>query len=85
MPQQPEVTCDSSSQLANPPYKILTKDRSSTFPHVFLTCCSLEHQEEESTEERQDPHGWESPPGSQLWGEEKGGRDEREGPCLRVV
>lgn len=84
MPQQPgEVTCDSSSQLANPPYKILTKDESSTSPQTLLTCL-LEHQEE-STEERQDPHGWESSAGSQLWGEEKGGRDEQEGPCLCVV
>lgn len=79
-----EVTSGSLSQLANPPYKILTKDKSSTSPSPppLLTCCCLEHQEEESTEERQDPHGWEVPARSQLWGEEKGGRDEQECPCL---
>lgn len=79
-----EVTSGSLSQLANPPYKILTKDKSSMSPSPppLLTCCCLEHQEEESTEERQDPHGWEVPARSQLWGEEKGGRDEQECPCL---
>lgn len=62
------------------PTKTLTKDK----PPTFLTCHSLQHQEEQSTEDGQDPHAWESPAGSQLWGEEKGGRGEWEGPFLQV-
>lgn len=62
------------------PTKTLTKDK----PPTFLTCYSLQHQEEQSTEDGQDPHAWESPAGPQLWGEEKGGRGEWEGPFLQV-
>lgn len=73
------------TRLENLPYKMLSKDKPSTSPNTFLTCCSLEHQEEKNTEERQDLHGWELLAGSQLWGEEKGGRDDQQGPFLCVV
>lgn len=48
--------------------------------HAYLTCCCLEHQEEDSKEERQDPHGREMPRGSQPWEKRKQGREEEESP-----